>query len=123
MQDLMINKKRDLPGPGQYSPKDRMSKDGIYTISGMKNTKTLGFKSSDRFKTMRSSLPGPGDYQIPSSINSKGQYFVSTIRNSGVGFFGAGSRQNELLKPSSTPGPGWYDAPSELGFMEKNLIK
>ena len=50
MQDLMINKKRDLPGPGQYSPKNTMSKDGVYKLSGFKNTSALTFRPSDRFK-------------------------------------------------------------------------
>ncbi|CAI2375974.1 unnamed protein product [Moneuplotes crassus] len=122
MQDLMIMKKKELPGPGQYSPKTTMNKDGIYRVSSMKNTAAMSFKPSDRFKTVRSSLPGPGHYKTPSSINSKGKHFLSNIKSTGVGMFGYGRRDNELLKHSSTPGPGWYDLPSELGYNEKNLI-
>jgi hypothetical protein len=81
MQDLMINKKRELPGPGQYSPKTSISKDGIYKISGMRNTATITFKPSERFKTIRGSLPGPGQYSLPSSINSNGRYFISKFKN------------------------------------------
>lgn len=123
MQDLMIKKKKELPGPGQYSPKTTLNKDGIYGVSNMKSTAAMSFRPSERFKSMRSSLPGPGHYKTPSSINPKGKHFVSNIKSTGVGLFGNGRRDNELLKPSSTPGPGWYDLPSELGFTEKNLIK
>lgn len=51
MQDLMINKMRDLPGPGQYSPSNTLSKTGRYNISGFRNTSTLAFRPSERFKT------------------------------------------------------------------------
>lgn len=123
MQDMMISMKRKLPGPGQYTPRDELNKDGIYNISTIKNVKTSAFKPSERFKTIKGSLPGPGQYATPSSINSQGKHFVSKFKNSGVGLFGHGKRDNELLKPSSTPGPGWYDLPTELGYMEKNIIK
>lgn len=123
MQDLMIKKKKELPGPGQYSPKNTLSKDGTYKFSHMKNTAALTFRPSERFKAVRSSLPGPGQYTTPSSINSKGNHFISKFKSTGVGLFGNGRRDNELLKPSSTPGPGWYDLPTELGYTEKNLIK
>lgn len=123
MQDLMIKKKRDMPGPGQYSPRDRMNKDGVYKLSSMRSAMTLGFHPSERFKTSRLSHPGPGHYCPPDSINSKGSYFVSNFKNSGVGYFGTESRTSKLLLPSTTPGPGNYDATYEIGFVEKNLVK
>ncbi|CAI2376029.1 unnamed protein product [Moneuplotes crassus] len=122
MQDLMILKKKELPGPGQYSPKTTLNKDGVYIFSHMKNTGSLTFRPSERFKSIRSSLPGPGQYKTPSSISTKGKHFLSTFKNTGVGLFGHGRRDNELLKPSNTPGPGWYDLPSELGYTSKHLI-
>ena len=136
----MIAKKRDLPGPGQYSPKNGLSKDGVYKVSGFKNTATVGFKPSERFKSIRNSLPGPGQYDPPASLNPRGKNFVSKFKNVSVGLFGTGSGKSNIsstpskpngvdksktsiFEPSTTPGPGWYDIPTELGFMEKNLIR
>lgn len=114
---------KGLPGPGQYSPKDRLTKDGVYKVSGMRNTATLKFLPSDRFKNTKNYMPGPGQYNLPSSIHPDGKYYISGYKSSTIGLFGSGARKNDMLKMSNTPGPGNYDAPTELGFMEKNLIK
>ena len=82
MQDLFINKMKSLPGPGQYSPRTTISKDGVYGISGMKNTSTLTFRPSERFKSPRDGLPGPGQYNLPSCISHKGDHFLSQYKSS-----------------------------------------
>lgn len=119
MQELSINQKKSLPGPGQYSPRDRLNKNGVYRISGMRNTATMAFFPSERFKTARASLPGPGQYDVPESINSKGEYFLSKYKSSGVGMFGRGETKSIFKENSKTPGPGMYEIPGELGYYGK----
>jgi hypothetical protein len=123
MQDLMIKKQRDSPGPGQYSPKNTLSKNGKYNQSSFRNTQTLHFRASERFKTIKSSMPGPGHYSSYSTITKNGNHFISNIKDSGTSYFGVSKRDNAFSKSPDTPGPGWYDMPTELGYIEKNLIQ
>lgn len=68
-----ISKKdKEIPGPGQYSPRTEMSKTGNYFLSKFQNTgtaslyksnrKTINIKKGDRYG------PGPGSYVLPSDF-------------------------------------------------------
>ena len=82
----MINKKKNIPGPGTYENKLEINKLGVYSISSMANSKAAAWSpSKKRFIDLnkhRLGLPGPGEYDT--SDYQGGVYVLSTFRNHGA---------------------------------------
>jgi len=58
------------PGPGQYSPKGEMSKEGSYFLSKLRSSQCRSHYHADRatLLTQRLATPGPGSYRLPSDF-------------------------------------------------------
>ena len=84
-EPAVINKRKNIPGPGTYEPKTNMNKIGVYSVSTMPNSKAQAWSPSKKrfedFNKFKAGLPGPADYN--SSDYQGGVYVLSTHKNLG----------------------------------------
>uniref|UniRef100_A0A7S0F3M9 Uncharacterized protein n=1 Tax=Hanusia phi TaxID=3032 RepID=A0A7S0F3M9_9CRYP len=111
--DLEIRRKKNIPGPGSYSPKKRQDNEGVRFSTAKPKTEL------EWIEYYKSKMPGPGQYQVP--ITHRGR-LVSEPR---YVRFPTGKAKSDLewkiLRSQKIPGPGQYHC--EIDFIGSRTAK
>lgn len=79
-----LTTQRNNPGPGAYEPKIGISSNGVYLVSGYKNSRAPNFSlpTLSRFAYGKNeNVPGPGTYGLKTGISDANSNFLSTFRS------------------------------------------